>query len=284
MDIRTIRFFRPPYVPMSIYVHTVGYNVQKQMARPDGFSAFQLLFVRNGQGRVRLPNKEEFDFGPMQYILLPPDLPHEYFPTSSEPWEVGYVSFLGTKVDELLQHFGMEARKLENAPDMEGVWRLLDEMWMIGDINDTGAEWEAVRLLYSLFLDLNRLRFIETVTEANPKPNAPKDRDAGSEVAGQAASYLNEHFNENITLSNVASILGYTHQYLNRLFRKTYGVSMHQYVQRVRLDKAIKLMKEIESITVKEVASLVGMETSYFIRHFRKVKGMTPDQYRKNRG
>lgn len=277
MDIRIIRFFKPPEAPMPIHVHTVGYNYQKKMTRPDGFSAYQLLFARGGQGQLHLSSREPFRFGPMQYIVLPPDLPHEYYPISDEPWEVGYVSFQGSKVEELLEHFGMELSEAQSLPDARGIWETLDAMWKIGDANEEGAEWDAVRLLYSLFSDMNRMRLAGT--RLQPKSAAAREKGA----AEQAAHYLNEHFNENITLSNVASSLGYSHQYLNRLFREAYGVSMHQYMQRIRLDKAIAIMNERQNIAVKEVASLVGMETSYFIRHFRKVTGMTPDQYRKNR-
>ncbi|MDQ8737160.1 AraC family transcriptional regulator [Paenibacillus sp. LHD-38] len=281
MDIRTIRFFKLPEAPMPMYVHTTGYNVQKQMNRPEGFSAFQLLFARGGQGRFRLSRGEEFDFGPMQYLVLPPDLPHEYYTTSSEPWEVGYVSFLGDKVEELLAHFGMELCRPHDLRDMCGIWSMLDELWKIGDANLAGAEWEAVRLYYGLLTDLNRL--VLSGAERSPKPAPPEDRDSGRAVAEQAASYLNEHYNENISISNVASTFGYTQQYLNQLFRRNYGVSMHQYVQRIRLHKAIKYMKESESMTIKEVAGLIGMEPSYFIRHFRQATGMTPDKYRKHR-
>ncbi|MNI85798.1 HTH-type transcriptional activator RhaR [compost metagenome] len=56
---------------------------------------------------------------------------------------------------------------------------------------------------------------------------------------------------------------------------------MLQYVQRIRLEKAIGFMNTKETITVKEIASYVGMETNYFIRTFRKATGQTPDQYRK---
>lgn len=284
MQIRTIRFFKPPEAEMALNVHTVGYNFQKKMSRPDGFSAHQLLFARNGQGKLRLgdQDQEEFSFGPMQYIVLPPDLPHEYYPVFNEPWEVGYVSFQGSGVADIFAHFQIRLSVPYNVPNMHSVWHTLEAMWKIGDTNDEGTEWEAVRLLYGLLLDLNRMQALGA--ERYSRTVALKDKEAGRGVAEQAANYLNEHFNENIMLSNVASSLGYSHQHLNRLFRESHGVSMHQYVQRIRLDKAISYMNERENITVKEAASLVGMETSYFIRHFRKIIGMTPDQYRRNRG
>ncbi|WP_028552633.1 helix-turn-helix transcriptional regulator [Paenibacillus sp. UNC451MF] len=279
MDVRIIRLFRPPVVPMPLYVHTVGYNKQNPMARPEGFSTHQLLFARSGQGYVRLPGQEGFHFGPMEYMLLPAELPHEYYSVSAEPWEVGYISFHGSKVEPLVEHFSLEPCKLRKILDVEAIWNVLDELWELADANKEGAEWEAARIMYGFLLDLNGMQYNED--PMNPEPATYLSEDMAQEVVQHAAHYLNEHYNENISLSNVASSLGYTHQYLNRLFHREYGVSMLQYVQKLRLDRAIGLMSTKDNITVKDIASYVGMETNYFIRMFRKATGMTPDQYRK---
>lgn len=279
MLVRIIRFFRLPTVPMPLYVHTVGCNKQNSMARPEGFSTHQLLFSRKGEGRVRLSGQEEFTFGPMQYMLLPAALPHEYFPVSDEAWEVGYISFSGTKVDTLLEHFGLEFCQLQEMYDADRIWSVLDELWKIADENQEGSEWVGARILYSLLLDLNRMRLNDEQIKLEPAISYTED--VSREVVLQAANYLNEHYNENISLANMASSLGYTHQYLNKLFHKTYGMSMLQYVQRLRLDKAISLLSSKESITVKDIAAYVGMETNYFIRTFRKATGQTPDQFRR---
>ncbi|MFC7679674.1 AraC family transcriptional regulator [Paenibacillus sp. GCM10028914] len=249
------------------------------MARPEGFSTHQLLFSRKGEGRVRLSGQEEFTFGPMQYMLLPAALPHEYFPVSDEAWEVGYISFSGTKVDTLLEHFGLEFCQLQEMYDADRIWSVLDELWKIADENQEGSEWVGARILYSLLLDLNRMRLNDEQIKLEPAISYTED--VSREVVLQAANYLNEHYNENISLANMASSLGYTHQYLNKLFHKTYGMSMLQYVQRLRLDKAIGLLSSKESITVKDIAAYVGMETNYFIRTFRKATGQTPDQFRR---
>lgn len=266
---------------MPLYVHTVGYNKQNPMSRPEGFSTHQLLFAREGQGRMSLNGKEEFVFGPMQYLLVPAELPHEYYPISDEPWEVGYVSFAGTNVRELLEHFDIEVCRLRDLPDADFVWRMLDDMWLQADANEAGSEWKAAHSFYGLMLELNRMKSMEEKLNLPSSPSLSED--TVREVVRQAAHYFNEHYNENISLSNVASALGYTHQYLNRLFRRVHGMSMLQYVQQVRLDKAIELMSVNPGITVKDIAGAIGMETNYFIRTFRKATGMTPDQYRKNK-
>lgn len=279
MDIRTIRSFRIPDAPMPLYMHTVGYNVQKPMNRPEGFSAFQLLFIRRGQGRVQLSDCKEFTLSPMQYLVLPPHVPHEYYSISSEPWEVGYVSFHGNQVEELLKHFNMMLLKPYNLADIHDIWRVLDELWKIGDANLEGAEWKAVRLFYGLLADLNRLTLCEG--KSSLKSKLKVNDEFGRKLVAKAAAYLREHVHESVSLANVASTFGYTHQHMNLLFRRHYRLSMHQYLHSVRLNRATEYLKESDRMTIKEIAGLVGMEPSYFIRQFRLTTGMTPAQYRK---
>ncbi|MED5016406.1 AraC family transcriptional regulator [Paenibacillus chibensis] len=279
MDVRMIRLFRPPRQPMPLYAHTVGYNKQNPMKRPDGFSTHQLLFSKSGRGQVHLDGRPTFELGPSQYVFLPAELPHEYFPLDNEPWVVGYVSFSGTRMDLLMSHFGVEPCQAAACTDMEAVWSMLDELWELADANEEGAEWEGARLIYGLLLDLVKMKQVSPSIQ-EPLP-LTEEANPACDVIRLTEQYLNEHYNKNISLTNVAQSFGYTHQYLNRLFRQTYGLSMLQYVQKMRLGRAIELMRTESSIPVKEIALHIGMETNYFIRMFRKSTGKTPDQYRK---
>ncbi|WP_246073077.1 AraC family transcriptional regulator [Paenibacillus dokdonensis] len=275
---RIIRLFRPPVNPMPLYAHTVGYNKQNPMKRPEGFSTHQLLFSRSGKGRISIAGHDEFVLGPMQYLYLPAELPHEYHPAGDEEWVVGYVSFSGTRISPLMEHFGIHPCLPYDCPDIDLIWCTLDELWELADANEEGAEWDGARMMYGLFLDMERMKTNNPLEKEVP---VLLDSDPAGVVVRQTAQYLNEHYNENISLSNVAQSLGYTHQYLNRLFRQTYGLSMLQYVQKMRLGKAIDLMKSEAGMPVKDIAKYVGMETNYFIRMFRKATGKTPDHYRK---
>jgi AraC-like DNA-binding protein len=266
---------------MPLYVDTVGYNTQKHMIRPEGFSTDQLLFTKNGQGYVRLYGKAPFCFGPMQYMLLPAHTPHEYYQISDTPWEVGYISFSGMKALSLLEHFDMKPFQLLAITNAFQIWSVLDELCKLADVNETGMEWEAVRLCYSLFLDLNRMRLSRA--EEPQELAGPRNSNQAEDVVEEASRYLQEHFNENLSISNVATSLGLSQQYLNRKFREAYGFSMLQYVQKLRIDKGLEYLESKDALAVKDIAERLGMETNYFIRMFRRATGTTPDRYRKHR-
>ncbi|KAA2279084.1 AraC family transcriptional regulator, partial [Clostridioides difficile] len=76
---------------------------------------------------------------------------------------------------------------------------------------------------------------------------------------------------------------GYSVQHLNRLFHHHYGVTGHQYMQRLRLQKASDWMDKHPRASVREAAETVGMEVNYFIRMFKREFGETPGKGIKHR-
>jgi AraC-like DNA-binding protein len=59
----------------------------------------------------------------------------------------------------------------------------------------------------------------------------------------RAKAYIHENFNRRIYLSSIATALVVSPNYLSRLFRRETGVTLTAYVQRVRLDRAMRLLE-----------------------------------------
>jgi AraC family transcriptional regulator, regulatory protein of adaptative response / methylphosphotriester-DNA alkyltransferase methyltransferase len=98
---------------------------------------------------------------------------------------------------------------------------------------------------------------------------------------GQIAGWLDVHYSEPITLETLAELFHGSPFHLQRLFKKVKGMSPTEYIQKVRLEKAMALLDESE-MTVTEIASSVGFRsTSYFVTLFKEKFGCTPAAYRK---
>ncbi|MDY6852662.1 MAG: helix-turn-helix transcriptional regulator [Thermodesulfobacteriota bacterium] len=68
----------------------------------------------------------------------------------------------------------------------------------------------------------------------------------------------------------------------SRVFKNKTGRSFKEYLNRVRIEMAKKLMKEKE-MNVSEACFTVGFnDLSYFSRVFHNLEGTTPSSYRKN--
>jgi transcriptional regulator GlxA family with amidase domain len=92
--------------------------------------------------------------------------------------------------------------------------------------------------------------------------------------------YIHENASGNISLAAMAKIAEVTPHHLASLFTKATGLSPHQYVLRVRIDRAKTHLKD-KTLSVAQVSRLVGFRTQeHFTKVFRKVVGVTPTKFR----
>ena len=97
----------------------------------------------------------------------------------------------------------------------------------------------------------------------------------------QAANYINAHYMNTISTSDVARAVGFSPNYLSRKFRTTAGIGLHEYIIFVRLYHAAQeLLTTSDSITT--IALRCGYsDSNYFKDSFKKKYGVTPRAYRK---
>ena len=91
-----------------------------------------------------------------------------------------------------------------------------------------------------------------------------------------------DYSNKNLTLNSIAQELKLTPNYLGRLFKEETGESFSDYLEELRMNNAIKLLKTSSSKKVYEVADECGYnDGQYFAKVFKKYTGYTPNNYRK---
>ena len=93
--------------------------------------------------------------------------------------------------------------------------------------------------------------------------------------------YINEHYQEELTINQLAAICGYSATHFMNFFKKHLGVSCIEYLIQFRLRKAAELLQH-STLSVLEISSQSGFNNlSNFNRQFKKYYQMTPSQYRK---
>ena len=98
----------------------------------------------------------------------------------------------------------------------------------------------------------------------------------------KAVVYLDDHYAENITVEQLASISHYSVAQFRRLFHALMQMSPSDYIATVRINAA----KTFLSTTDKRIGD-IAIETgffdhSHFIRTFKNIVGTTPAKYRKS--
>lgn len=92
-------------------------------------------------------------------------------------------------------------------------------------------------------------------------------------------SYIQRHFNEKISLKELADLAGVTEFYLCQIFRQIIGKTPIEYLIQVRLEKARGYLKAGYPVT--ETAEKTGFhDVCYFSRCFKKQEGISPSSYK----
>ncbi|MFA5243993.1 MAG: AraC family transcriptional regulator [Pedobacter sp.] len=95
-----------------------------------------------------------------------------------------------------------------------------------------------------------------------------------------AREFINSNYNKCIDLEDIAKSACLSVNHLLRTFKQAYGISPHQYLIQVRIERAKYFLKNT-SYTLNEIVELIGFECpSSFIRLFRTMNKTTPGKYR----
>ena len=190
-------------------------------------------------------------------------------------------------------------------PDRLGVYiRTLPEYFRSHSINLTGVIWFWNQSLIHLperpelyeehcILDINQLteRFsdvaqlcLELASLVEKDSGSEADSllsDSSSELYRAMIEYVDTHYQEPITLQDVADKLHISFAYASRLFKKYTDTNYSKYLTGLRLAKAQRLLTST-SKTVEEICFEIGYnDYFYFNKTFKKYSGMTPLQYRR---
>ncbi|UJF36110.1 response regulator transcription factor [Paenibacillus hexagrammi] len=103
---------------------------------------------------------------------------------------------------------------------------------------------------------------------------------SGQQMTEAIRKYVDENFCYELTLSSLADMFHLNETYLSGLFKQQAGATFSDYVTRLRLQKAVELLKENE-LKLTDIATLVGYSSSsYFSTAFKKWYGKGPKEYR----
>src|SRR5215469_2094950 len=99
---------------------------------------------------------------------------------------------------------------------------------------------------------------------------------------GRAQRYIRTHISEPVTLTNIAKESGSSSFHFARLFQAYTGETPFDFLRRIRLTTALRMLQEDSEASITEIAMCVGYETSAaFNKAFRKTLDKNPSHFRK---
>ena len=99
---------------------------------------------------------------------------------------------------------------------------------------------------------------------------------------GRSIDYIHDHLEFGLSLDEMAGIANMSKYHFAKSFRQVMGIAPHQYVVKLRVEKARRLLAA-GSLSVEEVANRVGYaDAAHFSEQFRKIVGLGPNRYRQD--
>lgn len=103
-----------------------------------------------------------------------------------------------------------------------------------------------------------------------------------NDVIANAKRYIQQHLNENLSVTQLAGQFYLSVAYFSKLFKKTEGVGCNYYIVRQRMERAKQMLGQ-KRLRVAEVAEQVGYrDVNYFSLTFKKYTGVSPAEYKES--
>lgn len=249
---------------------------------------FEIGLVLSGTGTLKVLDSE-IPCKSGDVFVIRPDCPYCLCP--SDPDEVLTVKHLCFDADDWLE--GETLRK-EGKNYCYGVFA--DNSYMAYAVLTTSAQneissfmdviqselkekkshWEGVVRAYLSMILITIERYIGKAIKSFPAVFSKQWT-----VIASVIRIVNERFSDNeLTLAEIANELYISQSHLSKMFKKYIGESFGDYLRKIRVDHACKLLKNTE-YTVKEIAVMCGKkDLQSFYNTFYELKGVTPTQYR----
>ncbi len=99
-----------------------------------------------------------------------------------------------------------------------------------------------------------------------------------SDLVKRAVALMEERYGEPVGLRDIAGTIGTNSSYLSRLFHEETGTTVTEYLNRVRVEAAGRLLRE--DIPLKEIVHRCGFRSyGYFLKIFKEYTSKTPKEY-----
>ena len=96
----------------------------------------------------------------------------------------------------------------------------------------------------------------------------------------KARKFIEQHSDEELSLTRVAKAVNISASYLSEKFKKVTGINFVDYVVRARIENARALLEDVD-VRISEIAFAVGFQSlSQFNRVFKKLSRKSPTEFR----
>ncbi len=268
-------FRRERRIPLHAMISSGGHAVETSTrynwdGMQRGSASFAVLQLTLG-GRGCLETRTgSWDLGEGSLMIVDIPSDHRYFlPAGFEKWEFVFLVVYGSELLRIVS----------------GIERRVGNVMVLGDKSRIPSEFQSA--LKALLSPRSPDAFENSAIAYRLSMRLLEESYAVSASEGASRfetlkKHLRENLDKGMSVSAMAEMAGLSRSHFARLFRETEGMSPRDFLDDLRLRRALSLLYS-RSLSVKEIAFSCGIrDVNYFCRLFRKHTGMAPGEYRRS--
>lgn len=234
--------------------HYVISGTGKLMAN-DSNGLTQTYSIKSGQG----------------FMLFPGQI-CTYVADQNLPWEYTWVEFDGLRARETVEVAGLSKdHPVYRASSKDLRQLMMQEMLYIAE----NPEESPLHLIGHLYL------FLDYFTRSAASARARRTDRIRDFYIKEALSFIEQNFQNNISVEDIASFCGLNRSYFGKIFHDTIGKAPQEFLMNYRMAKATELLK-LTKLSIADIGNAVGYPNQlHFSRAFKHIYGISPREWRK---
>lgn len=270
-----VQVLNPSRIARRLFWHVLSIGVvsrdeREEHAGMDKAGLF-LFCVKSGKGVLELPDdKHGLKPGPSWWLL---DLTsaRRYVPEAASPLVTLGVRFSGPGIDSWRDEAfgGRTCFALSSPSHSTRLRKAADALLRLSTRPSPEAEWRMNEILVSVLGVVLESR--DMLNVAPPEAHSPTRRVIEAVQSNPARDWR---------ATELSTLAGISYSSLRTHFKASQGETLHDYLQRTRLEQARSRLTNMQS-SVKEIALQLNFSSEfYFSRWFRHAAGMSPSKFR----
>ena len=262
------------FVDLSLYQYGMEQCPPAYSFGPATRNHYLFHYVLSGTGRLIANDSKgishEYQIRSGEGFMIFPRQINTYIADPKLPWEYIWIEFDGMRAREILETAGLSPdHPVYHASYKDLRENMKDEMIYIAEHHDATP----FHLMGHLYL------FIDYLSRSSSSQITASGRVRDFYIK-EALNYIEQNFQNDISVENIASFCGLNRTYFGRIFKETVGKSPQQFLLSYRMAKAAELLKLTE-LSISDIGNAVGYPNQlHFSRAFKNVYGVSPREWR----
>ncbi|MGN0333097.1 MAG: AraC family transcriptional regulator [Lachnospiraceae bacterium] len=263
------------FVDLGLYQYGWEQCAPSHSFGPAARNHYLFHYVISGTGKLMADNSSgqtvEYQIKSGQGFMLFPHQINTYIADSVLPWEYVWIEFDGLRAKEAVEIAGLSRdAPVYRASSKDLRNEMMNEMLYIVK-HSSDSPFHLIGHLY-LFIDY----FTRSISSVRMKQSG-KLRDF---YIKEALSYIEQNFQNDITVEDIAAFCGLNRSYFGKIFHDTLEKSPQEFLINYRMTKAAELLK-LTTLSIADIGNAVGYPNQlHFSRAFKNVYGMSPRNWR----